>query len=327
MTTTKKSASAPRQNYPAMQTRKFGRHDDLVSILGLGGSHIGGSELTDSEAIRIMRTALDAGLNFFDNSWDYKEGKSEERMGKALADGYRDRAFVMTKIDGRDRKTATKQLDQSLRRLRLDWIDLIQHHEVIRYDDVDRIFDEGGAMEALSEARQQGKVRYVGFTGHKDPAIHLYMLELAARRGIELDSVQMPLNVMDAHFRSFEKLVLPKAVSKSLAVLGMKSLGGGALLKAGCVSAVECLKYSLSLPTSVVITGIDSMQTLEQALKLGGEFVPMQPEEMSETLARTRAFAREGRFELFKTTSHYDSTARTPDWLGKEHPRVKELTL
>jgi aryl-alcohol dehydrogenase-like predicted oxidoreductase len=326
----KKPLNAPLKNLlknlPPMQTRLFGRHKDSISIIGLGGSHIGGPELSSQAAIRIMRTALDHGLNFFDNCWDYKGGRSEERMGKALADGYRARAFVMTKIDARDKKTALRQLDQSLQRLKLEQIDLIQHHEVIRYDDVDRIFGEGGAMDALIEARERGKVRYIGFTGHKDPSIHLYMLDLAARRGIDFDAVQMPLNVMDAHFRSFEKEVLPRALTERIAVLGMKSLGGGALLKAGNLSAAECLRYSLSLPAATVITGIDSFERLTQALHLGAHFTPMQPEEISALLAQTKAPAAEGRFELFKTTSHYDATAREHQWLGEDPSRVEELT-
>jgi aryl-alcohol dehydrogenase-like predicted oxidoreductase len=326
MPATKKTGKPALKDLPPMQTRLFGRHKDSISILGLGGSHIGDPELSDKEAIRIMRTAIDHGLNFFDNCWDYKEGRSEERMGKALADGYRARAFVMTKIDGRDKKTALRQLDQSLQRLKVEQIDLIQHHEVIRYDDVDRIFDEGGAMEALIEARERGKVRYVGFTGHKDPSIHLYMLDLAAKRGIDFDAVQMPLNVMDAHYRSFETQVLPRALTQRIAVLGMKSLGGGVILKAGGISAEECLRYSLTLPAATVITGIDSFERLTQALHLGARFTPMQPGDIAALLSRTKGLAAEGRFELFKTTSHYDATAREHEWLGVEPSRVEALT-
>src|SRR4029453_16770971 len=220
---------------------------------------------------------IDRGITFLDNCWDYNEGASEIRMGKALGDGYRDRVFLMTKIDGRTRTEATRQLDESLRRLRTDRIDLVQHHEILRYEDPHRVFDEDGAHGALIEARKAGKIRYIGFTGHKDPRIHLYMLEVAQENGFRFDTVQMPLNVMDAHYRSFEKLVLPELVQQEIGVLGMKCMANGIILRSSSVTPAECLRYALHLPTSVVITGIDSMQILEQALEAARTFPPLTP--------------------------------------------------
>ena len=305
--------------------RTLGRAGDKVSVLGLGGSHIGKSKLSDEEAIAIMRRALDEGMNFMDNSWDYNDGRSETRMGKALKDGYRQKAFVMTKVDGRSKKEAAKQLEESLKRLELDEIDLLQHHEIIRYDDVDRIFREGGAMEAFVEAREKGKIRYIGFTGHKDPHVHLYMLEKARENNFLFDTVQMPLNPMDASFRSFEKYVLPVLKADGIGVLGMKSLGSGILLKTGTVTAIECLHYAMTLPTDVVITGIDSTEILDQALEAIRTFRPLSDEKMAELRTKTAAAARTGEWELFKTTSKFDSTAEHPEWLGKESERIEEL--
>jgi aryl-alcohol dehydrogenase-like predicted oxidoreductase len=198
-----------------VQYRTLGSTGERVSCIGVGGWHLALKHVGEQFAIRVVRTAIDAGINFMDNCWDYNDGESERRMGKALRDGYRDRAFVMTKIDGRSKKEAAKQIDESLRRLAVDYVDLVQHHEVLRYEDPDRIFDPEGAHAALVEARDAGKVRYVGFTGHKDPRIHLYMLEAADRAGMSLDTAQLPLNAMDAHFRSFEKLALPELVRRS----------------------------------------------------------------------------------------------------------------
>src|SRR5205814_7572096 len=240
--------------------------------IGLGGWHVGLPHVDEQLGIRIVRRAIDEGVNFLDNSWDYNDGASETRMGKALRDGYRRKAFLMTKIDGRSRKEATRQLDESLRRLHTDCIDLVQHHEILRYEDPYRIFDEQGAHRALVDARKAGKLRFIGFTGHKDPHIHLHMLEAAREQGFRFDAVQMPLNVMDAHFRSFEKLVLPVLVSEGIGVLGMKSMGSGVLLKSNIVTPRECLQYALSLPTSVVITGIDSMAVLDQAIEIAASF-------------------------------------------------------
>jgi predicted aldo/keto reductase-like oxidoreductase len=309
-----------------MPTRDLGRTGEKVSMIGLGGFHIGAPKLSDSEAVRIIRVAIDSGLTFMDNSWDYNGGDSEIRLGKALKDGYRDRAFVMTKVDGRTKKEAAKQIEESLKRLHVDHVDLMQHHEVIRFEDVDRIFGEGGAMEAFLDAKQAGKIRFIGFTGHKDPRIHLYMLERAKERDFHFDTVQMPLNLMDAHFRSFEKAVLPVLVDEGIGVLGMKSMGDGFLLKSHTVTPVDCLRYALSLPTSVVITGIDSLEILEQALDIGRNFRPLTPAETEVLLGMTATAAAKGEFELFKTTSHFDSTAKNLKWLGDELDRVQALT-
>jgi predicted aldo/keto reductase-like oxidoreductase len=291
----------------------------------MGGFHIGQPKLTEEESLRLVRSAIDGGITFMDNSWDYNQGQSEIRMGKALKDGYRQKVFLMTKLDGRTKEEASKQLNESLKRLQVDHIDLIQHHEIIRFDDADRIFAEGGAQEAVQEAKKAGKVRYIGFTGHKDPHIHLYMLEVAARHGFVPDTVQMPVNVMDAHFRSFTKLVLPKLVEQKIGVLGMKSMGDSIILKSGVVKAEECLRYALSQPTSVVITGIDKPEILQQALTVARDFKPMDKAEMAALLARTEKVAAQGQFELFKTSAHFDSTAHHPEWLGGQSPKVTDL--
>jgi aryl-alcohol dehydrogenase-like predicted oxidoreductase len=233
--------------------------------------------------------------------------------------------FLMTKVDGRSKREAARQLDESLRRLQTDRIDLVQHHEILRYEDPHRIFDEEGAQAALIEARQAGKLRHIGFTGHKDPRIHLYMLEVAAQRGFAFETVQMPLNVMDAHYRSFEKLVLPELVKQQIGVLGMKPLANGIILRSRTVTAVECLRYALNLPTSVVITGIDSMEILEQALETARTFRPLSAAEVQALLARTAEAASRGEFEPFKTTSIFDSTTYHPDWLGEEPERLQRL--
>ena len=249
-----------------MPTRDLGRTGQRVSLLGLGGAHVGGQK-DESESIRIIRAAIDGGVTFLDNSWDYHGGQSEIRMGKALRDGYRNRVFLMTKVDGRTRDAAAAQLEQSLQRLQTDVIDLVQVHEVIRMNDPDRVFAPGGAIEALVAARDRGKLRYIGFTGHKSPDIHLHMLDTARAHGFHFDAVLMPLNVMDAHYESFERRVLPAAVAQGIGVMSMKPLGGGYILQANVASAIECLHYAMSLPTSVVITGCDSMDTLKQALR------------------------------------------------------------
>ena len=248
-------------------------------------------------------------------------------MGRALRDGYRDRCFLMTKIDGRSKKEAARQLDESLRRLQTDHIDLVQHHEVIRFDDPHRIFDGEGANAALIEARTAGKVRYIGFTGHKDPHIHLHTLEVAKEHGFTFDTVQMPLSVMDAHYRSFERLVLPELTAAGIGVLGMKSMGNGIILKSGTVTAVECLTYALTLPTSVVITGCDSVEILEQALRVMRTFRPMTDAEVRALLDKTRVAASRGEFELFKTSSLFDSTATNPSWLGEESQQVQSMMI
>jgi predicted aldo/keto reductase-like oxidoreductase len=259
-----------------------------------------------------------------DNSWDYNEGESERRMGRSLR-GRRDKVFLMTKIDGRTHKEAARQLDESLTRLQTDRIDLVQHHEVIRYDDPHRICAEDGAQAGLEAARKAGKVRYIGFTGHKDPRIHLHMLEVAREAGVRIDTVQMPLNVMDAQYRSFEKLVLPELVRDGIGVLGMKPMANGIILKSGKVTALECLRYALRLPTSVVITGIDRMDLLDQAFEAVGTWQAMTEGDVQGILAKTAPAARRGEFEPFKTTSIFDATASNPDWLGEEPEHIKAL--
>jgi aryl-alcohol dehydrogenase-like predicted oxidoreductase len=303
--------------------RMLGNTGEKVSAIGIGGWHIGQKVLDEQLSIRIIRSAIDRGITFMDNCWDYNEGASEVRMGKALCDGYRDKVFLMTKIDGRSREEATRQIDQSLRRLQVDMIDLVQHHEVIRFEDPHRIFDNDGANAALLEARVAGKLRYIGFSGHKDPKIHLHMLEVASNHGFNFDTVQMPLNVMDAHYRSFEKDVLPELVRQKIGVLGMKSMGEGNLLKSNTVTPIECLHYALNLPTSVVITGIDSMELLDQAFKAAQTFLPMSDEEVRLLLAKTAKAAACGYFEPFKTTSIFDGTAHNPAWLGDEPQRLQ----
>ena len=315
-------------NTTAMQGmlyRTLGSTGEKVLAIGIGGWHIGLKGVDEQLSIRIIRTAVDRGINFMDNSWDYNEGASEIRMGKALRDGYRDRVFLMTKIDGRSKKEAARQLDQSLLRLQVDMIDLVQHHEVLRFEDPHRIFDDDGANAALVEARETGKLRYIGFTGHKDPAIHLHMLEVAASHGFTFDTVQMPLNVMDAHYRSFEKAVLPELVRRGTGVLGMKSMANGILLKSKTVTPVECLHYALNLPTSVVITGVDSMEILDQACEAVRAFRPMSDEEVRSMLSKTAVAAADGGYEPFKTSSIFDGTAQHPEWLGDEPQRVRQL--
>jgi aryl-alcohol dehydrogenase-like predicted oxidoreductase len=307
------------------QYRVLGSTGERVSAIGLGGWHLGLPTVDEQLSIRIVRSAIDRGLNFMDNSWDYNGGTSEIRMGKALRDGYRDKVFLMTKIDGRSKREATRQLDESLRRLQTDRIDLVQHHEVIRFEDPHRIFDADGANAALVEARTAGKIRYIGFTGHKDPRIHLHMIEVAKEHDFSFATVQMPLNVMDAHYRSFGKLVLPELVKQKIGVLGMKSMANGIILKSRTVTPVECLHYALNLPTSVVITGCDSMEILEQALDAVRSFQPLSAAQVKAILAKTKAAAADGEFEPFKTSSIFDSTATHPDWLGEESQRVRKL--
>ena len=298
-----------------MLYRTLGRTGEKVSAIGLGGFHIGVPR-EEQDSIRLIRSAIERGITFLDNCWDYLEGTSEIRMGKALRDGYRDKVFLMTKIDGRTRRAAAQQIDECLQRLQTDRIDLMQHHEIIRLEDPDRVFAEGGAMEGVLAAKQAGKVRYIGFTGHKDPLVHLRMLEVAGQHGFRFDAVQMPLNVMDAHFRSFAKQVVPALVKDGIGVLGMKPLGSGAIVQSGAVSAVECLHYALNLPTSVVITGMESLARLDQALEAVRTFKPMSEAEVASLLAKTATLAAEGECERFKTSAGFDGTARHPEWLG-----------
>jgi aryl-alcohol dehydrogenase-like predicted oxidoreductase len=293
--------------------RRLGRTGVQVSMLGLGGHHIGRKD--EQTGIRLVHMAIDNGIDFLDNCWDYNDGNSEAWMGKALEKGRRQKAFLMTKLDGRTRDSATRQLTQSLQRLRTDVIDLVQIHEVIRMEDAERSFAPGGAIEALVDARKAGKLRFIGFTGHKDPKIHLHMLSVAKQNGFDFDTVQMPLNLMDAHFRSFEKAVLPVLRQRDIGVLGMKSMGDGLLLESKAVTARECLRYALSLPTSVVITGCESEAILQQAIDVGRSFKPLEPAELRALLARTAPVAKDGKYEKFKTTAEFDGTAKNPKWL------------
>jgi predicted aldo/keto reductase-like oxidoreductase len=295
--------------------RTLGRSGEKVSIVGLGGYHIGHPE-DEQLSIRLVRTALDNGMNFLDNCWDYNGGQSEIRMGKALRDGYRQKAFLMTKIDGQTKKAATQQLEESLRRLQTDHVDLLQFHEVIRETDPARIMGAGGGMEAVLEAKKQGKVRYIGFTGHKSPDIHLKMLETAFAHQFTFDAVQMPLNVMDAHYNSFENKVLPVLVKHGIGVLGMKPMGDAIILRSKAATPVECLHYAMSLPTSVVITGCESMSVLQQALDAARSFKQMSQEEVAQLLAKTAPSAVKGEYELYKTTHNFDGTFQNPQWLG-----------
>lgn len=310
-----------------MPYRVLGSTGEKVSAIGLGGWHLALPKVDEQLAFRIVRGAIDRGINFMDNCWDYNDGISELRMGKVLRDGYRQKVFLMTKIDGRTKKEAMRQLEQSLERLQTDCIDLVQHHEILRFEDPNRIFAEDGAQEALLEAQKAGKLRYIGFTGHKDPRIHLYMLEVARENGFKFDAVQMPLNVMDAHFRSFSKLVVPELVKDGIGVLAMKTMANGSILKSKTVTAIECLHYALNLPTSVVITGVDSMEILEQAFEAARTFKPFSDEALQKLLAKTRKAASRGEFEPFKTSSIYDGTASNQKWLGEEPEHLQELMM
>jgi aryl-alcohol dehydrogenase-like predicted oxidoreductase len=295
--------------------RELGRTGVRVSTVGLGGYHLGMPE-TDAEAIRIVRKALDHGMSFLDNCWDYNGGKSEERAGKALKDGYRQKAFLMTKIDGRTAQSTSDQLEQSLRRMQTDMIDLVQIHEVIRKDDPERCFAKGGTIEALVAAKKAGKLRFIGFTGHKDPDMHRHMLDVAREQGFHFDTVQMPLNVLDAHYRSFEREVLPILTREGIGVLGMKPMGAGLILESGAASAEECLRYAMSVPgVSVTITGCDSESVLDQALFLALNFKALTDSERKELLSRTAAAAQAGKWERFKTTQQFDGTEQNKRWL------------
>jgi uncharacterized protein len=306
--------SSPASN--GMIYRTLGRTGERVSAIGLGGYHMGKPELAEQDAIRLMQEAADRGITFFDNCWDYNNGTSELRMGKALAGAYRSKVFLMTKIDGRTREAASAQIDQSLERLKTDHVDLMQFHEVIRLEDPDRIFAEGGAMEAMLDAKKAGKVRYIGFTGHKDPYVHLRMLDIARQHGFHFDSVQMPLNVMDAHFRSFGHQVLPVLVREGIAPLGMKCFGDHFILGSQTIKPLEGLHYCLNLPIAVQITGIDRPEILDQAFAATESFRPMSAAEVAALLERTEKAAVDGRYELYKTTSHFDGTAHNPQELG-----------
>lgn len=307
------TSTEARQPKGSVPQRVLGATEEKVSAIGLGGYHLGVP--SEAEAIRIMHRAIDNGITFFDNCWDYHEGESERRMGKALRGGKRDKVFLMTKIDGRTKEAARRQLEDSLHRLRVDHVDLVQIHEVIREKDPQWVFGEDGAVEALRFAQNEGKLRFIGFTGHKSPAIHLEMLRVADAHDFRFDTVQMPLNVMDPHYQSFQSQVLPILVKNHIGVLGMKPMGSGDILESNTVSAEECLRYALSLPTAVVITGCDSMPILEQAIKVGTSFEPLSEAEMQALLAKTRAAGKRGKYEAFKNTTRFDATHRHPEWL------------
>jgi aryl-alcohol dehydrogenase-like predicted oxidoreductase len=292
--------------------RTLGKTGEKVSAIGLGGYHIGVPK-TEQESIRLIRSAIDRGMNFMDNCWDYHDGKSEVWMGNALRDGYRKKVFLMTKFDGRTKASTARQIDECLKRLQTDTIDLMQYHENIRMEDPDRYF--AGPHEALLEAKKAGKIRYIGFTGHKDPAVHLRLLEMAAQRKFHFDAAQMPINVLDASFRSFGKEVVPELVTQGIGVLGMKPMASGAIPQNKIATAVECLQFALSQPTSVVITGCESMERLDQAFEVAKTFKPMTQAQISAMVAKTREAALTGKFELFKTDTRFDGTARNPQWM------------
>ncbi len=295
--------------------RKLGRSGEKVSMVGLGGYHIANPS-DPRMSTRIVRTAVDRGINFMDNCWDYHNGASEVRMGNALLDGYRKKVFLMTKTDGQTKDAYNKQLEDSLRRFHTDVIDLVQFHEVIRWGDPDRIFGPGGAFEAALAARKAGKIRYIGFTGHKNPDIHLKMIETGLKHGFTFDTVQMPLNVMDAHFRSFAHKVVPVAVKHGIGVLGMKPMAAGIILKSNTATPLECLHYAMNLPTSVVITGCESLKDVDQAVKAASAFRPMSHAEVEALLAKTAKAGADGEYEPFKTTNEFDGTVHSPQWLG-----------
>ena len=308
-------APVSRPESPNMIYRELGKTGERVSAIGMGGYHLGKQD-DPAESIRLLHSGIDRGITFLDNCWDYNDGISEVRMGQALRNGYRDKVFLMTKLDGRTKDSYNKQREQSMGRLQTDMIDLVQFHEIIRMEDPDRIFAEGGAIEAAIAARQAGKIRYIGFTGHKDPAVHLRMLEMATQHNFHFDAAQMPINVMDAHFRSFTHQVMPVCIEQGIGVLAMKTFGDHFILNSNTVQPIEALHYSLNLPVSVVITGMDKPEIVDQAFEAVKTFKPMNDSQVANLLARTRDAATAGKFELFKTTSHFDGTAANPHWLG-----------
>jgi uncharacterized protein len=308
-------AHTKRPEAPGMIYRDLGTTGERVSVIGMGGYHLGKGPDADA-SIKLIRQAIDSGITFMDNSWDYNDGLSEVRMGWALRDGYRQKVFLMTKMNGRTADAWNKQLEQSLGRLQTDVIDLVQLHEVIRLEDPDRFFAPGGAAEAALAARAAGKIRYIGFTGHKDPLVHLRMFEMADKNNFHFDTVQMPVNVMDAHFRSFTNNVIPVAQKHNTAVLAMKTFGDHFILDSKTVEPIDALHYGLTQPVSVVITGIDSPTILEQALTATRTFKPLTETQIAAILGRTRDAALSGKYELFKTTNHFDGTAHRPESLG-----------
>jgi aryl-alcohol dehydrogenase-like predicted oxidoreductase len=293
--------------------RTLGKTGERVSAIGLGGAHIG--RPPEADAIKLVRSAIDRGITFMDNCWDYSNGKCETWMGKALADGYRKKVFLMTKFDGRTKAGTAKQIDESLQRLQTDMIDLMQYHENIRMEDPDRFFAPSGPLEALLEAKKAGKIRYIGFTGHKDPVVHLRMLEVAAQNKFHFDTAQMPINILDASFRSFTHQVVPKLVEQGSHCWD-EALASGAIPQNNIATGIECLQYALSMPTSVVISGCDSMERLEQTLEAARTFKPLTKAQIDALRAKTREAALTGKYELFKTSIRFDGTAQHPEWMA-----------
>lgn len=290
-----------------MPMRTLGRTGQKVSLVGLGGAHIG-RQGSDADAVKLVRSAINQGITFIDNAWDANNGRSEALIGRALQDGYRTRVFLMTRLDGRNAETAADQLDQSLTRLGTNHVNLLQFNEIIRESDPDRIFADDGAAGAVVAAKKAGKTRFIGFSGHKRPAIHLQMLDAARASGVTFDAVQLPLNVMDAQFDSFEQQVLPRLVKEGVGVVAMKALGDHAIIDTGLVTPLECWHYVMNLPTSVVVTGIDSPAVLEAALQAARRFQPLDAGMLRVILAKTTDSARYGEHELYKTTYEFDGT-------------------
>ncbi len=314
---TSREAPVQRPQAPGMIYRQLGTTGETVSAIGMGGYHLAkDGTVPADDMIKLVRTAIDSGITFMDNCWDYNDGISEVRMGQALKDGYRHKVLLMTKLDARTAKDYDKQLEQSMGRLNTDVIDLVQFHEIIRFEDPDRIFAEDGAIHAAMAARKAGKIRYIGFTGHKDPQIHLRMFEIAAQHGFKFDTVQMPVNAMDAHFRSFTHNVIPVAQKAGTGVLAMKTFGDGHILRSGTIDPMQALHYGLSQQVSVVITGIDKPEILDQALTAARTFKPFTTEQTTAFLAKTKDAAMTGKFEPFKTSGIFDGTANNPKWLG-----------
>ena len=282
--------------------RPLGKAGDLVSALGLGGYHLGKIKSV-REAVRLVHAAIDAGVTFMDNAWEYHDGRSEELMGKAIADRRED-VFLMTKLctHGRGKREAMRQLEQSLKRLKTDFLDLWQIHECVYYNDAERHFARDGAVDAIDQAKRDGKVRFVGFTGHKDPAIHLQMLSY----DYPFDTCQLPLNCFDASFRSFEREVLPELLRRRIAAIGMKSLGDGRMVKQKAVRPQDALHYAMSLPVVTTISGIDSMRVLKQNVAVASGFKQLSPRQMEALRSRVRDGAEDGRFELYKTSAMHD---------------------
>lgn len=299
----------------AMTYRRFGDHDVEVSAIGLGGFHL--SEFDDADlAVEVVRAAVDGGITFMDNCWDYHLGESERRMGRALRDGYRDRAFLMTKLDSRSADGTLRQFEESLDRLETDHVDLLQLHEVIRDEDVDRAFAVGGCIETYLKLKEEGAVRFIGFTGHKDPAIHLRMLDAAEQRGIRFDAVQMPVNALDATFRSFSEQVIPVCRERGIAVIGMKSLGAGEFLGHSDVSPTDLLRWSLSQPVTTLVTGCESVEQVRQALGAADDFEPLSAAEQARLVDTVRPLAFDGRLERWKTATEFDGTSNSPEWMA-----------